>query len=392
MTSALMPAFAPFDITPDRGEGAYLYTVDGRRYLDFMAGVAVNALGHCHPHMVEALTRQGRKLWHCSNQYHGEEQETAARRLVENSFADAVFFCNSGSEAIESGIKLVRRYYNVKGEPDRYRIITMVNGFHGRTLGAISAGGQDKLISSFEPALDGFDRVPFGDPDEVRKAIGPQTAGILLEPVQGDGGIIVATPAYLRELRAIADEHDLLLFLDEVQTGMGRTGKLFAHEWADVTPDIMALGKGVGAGFPIGACLSTQNVNVFQPGVHGSTVGGNPLAMAVTNAILDVMLADGFVEHAREMGDLLRQRLGALVDAYPTVLCGVRGLGLMIGVECVVENEALLRKLIDKGILAMRGGGNIIRLLPPLIIEASHVNEAIGFFDEACAEMAKEAA
>ena len=305
MTSAVMATYDRFDIAFERGEGACLYSTDGRRFLDFGAGVAVNVLGHCHPHLSDALCAQAHRFWHCSNLYRIPDQERLAGRLAAASFADAAFFCNSGAEAIECGLKLVRKYHDIAGDPDRYRVITFVGAFHGRTLATIAAGGSEKYLEGFEPTVDGFDHVPFGDLDAVRGAIGPETAAILVEPVQGEGGIRAAAVDFLRGLREFADALGLLLFFDEVQCGIGRTGRLFAHDWFGVTPDVMALAKGLGGGFPVGACLATPRLaSAFGPGSHGSTFGGNPLAMAVGNAVLDVVLEDAFLTHVREMGEL----------------------------------------------------------------------------------------
>jgi len=385
--SALMPAFTPQPVSFSHGEGAYLWSNDGRRYLDFMAGVAVTALGHCHPQMVAALEEQGRKLWHCSNQYIIPTEERAARRIADMTFGDAVFFCSSGSEAIETGIKLIRRYFNDRGQPERYRILTMKQGFHGRTMAAISAGGQDRLIEGFAPALDGFDRVPFGDIDAVRSALTPKHAAVLLEPVQGEGGIRPVPEGYLEALRELADEKGILIFLDEVQTGFGRTGRSFAYKWSAMSPDLMALGKAIGAGFPIGACVATERVNVFRPGAHGSTMGGNPLAMAVTNAVIDVMEEPSFLANVDEMGARLRAGLQDLATRFPQLISEVRGRGLMIGLQCVIENERILNAARERGMLVMRGSGNVIRLLPPLIIGTEEVDLALEILEAVLAEL-----
>jgi acetylornithine/N-succinyldiaminopimelate aminotransferase len=383
---ALMPTYDRAPIALERGEGAYVYSTDNVRYLDFLAGIAVNALGHAHPRIVEALRDQAGKLWHCSNIFRIPGGDRLAQRLVDATFADSVFFCNSGAEAVECGLKTVRKYFDDQGQPDRYRVITCEGAFHGRTLATISAAGG-KNIKGFEPALDGFDHVPFGNLNEMRAAIRPDTAAILVEPVQGEGGIRVGDVDYLRGLREIADEFDLLLFFDEIQCGMGRTGKLFAHEWAGVKPDIVAVAKGLGGGFPIGACLTVEKAaKAMVPGTHGSTFGGNPLAMAVGNAVLDVMLEDGFMEHVQRIGMSLRRKLEALVKKYPKVLAEVRGMGLILGLKCVVENKALLAKLRDHHMLVASGSDNVIRLLPPLIIDESHIEEAIKTLDAACRE------
>ena len=387
--SALLPTYKPADLAFEKGEGAYLYATDGRRYLDFATGIAVNSLGHSHPRLVAALAEQGAKLWHCSNLYRIPGQERLAERLVANSFADYAFFCNSGAEAVECGIKMIRKYHDDTGHPERYRIICCTNGFHGRTMATISAGGQEKHVKGFDPLLDGFDHVAFGNLNELRAAIGPTTAGILIEPVQGEGGIVIADKQYFQGLRAAADEYGLLLFFDEVQTGMGRTGHLFAHEGLGMTPDIMALAKGLGGGFPVGACLATKSAAAgMTPGAHGSTFGGNPLAMAVANAVLDVMLEDGFLDRVVTTGKALQTRLQQIAARFPKVIAEVRGLGLMIGIECAVPNIELQAKLREKGLLTALAGGNVVRILPPLIIGEAEVREACAIIEGACAAIA----
>lgn len=387
--SALLPTYKPADLSFERGEGAYLYGSDGRRYLDFAAGIAVNSLGHSHPKLVAALAEQGAKLWHCSNLYRIPGQERLAGRLVANSFADRAFFCNSGAEAIECGIKMIRKYHDDTGNPGRYRIICCNNGFHGRTLATISAGGQEKHTKGFEPLVEGFDHVAFGNLNELRAAITVETAGILVEPVQGEGGIVTADPNYFRGLRAVADEFGLLLFFDEVQSGMGRTGKLFAYEWWDVAPDIMAVAKGLGGGFPIGACLATERAAVgLTAGTHGSTFGGNPLAMAVANAVMDVMLGPGFLDNVVQMGKRLRDRLTRIAAKYPKIVNEVRGLGLLVGLHCGVSNLELQAKLRQRGLLTATAGDNVVRILPPLIIGAKEADDACAILEETCAAWA----
>jgi len=393
VTSALMSNYDRLDIAFEHGEGPYLYATDGRRYLDFGAGIAVAALGHCHPHLVEVLREQADRLWHCSNLYRIPHQERLAERLVEASFADAAFFCNSGAEAIECGLKLVRKYHDAAGDPGRYRVITCAGGFHGRTLATIAAGGSPKHLAGFDPIVDGFDQVPFGNLNEVRATITGETAAILVEPIQGEGGINPAAADFLRGLRAAADEYSLLLFFDEVQCGLGRTGRLFAHEWADVTPDVMALAKGLGGGFPVGACLAAgKAARTLTPGSHGSTFGGNPLAMAVANAVLDVVLEDGFLEHVRTMGAAFRDKLAGLPGKYPRVLTEVRGVGLMLGLKCVVANAIVVRRLIDNGLLSVPAADNVVRLLPPLIVGEEEIDEAAEIIDRSCAILAETAA
>ena len=385
----LMPTYARAELAFERGEGVYLFDADGRRYLDFACGIGVTGLGHAHPHLVAALTEQAGKLWHASNLYRIAEQERLAERLVAHSFADTAFFCNSGAEAVECGLKLVRKHFDETGEGERYRVIACESAFHGRTLATIAAGGQPKHLQGFDPAVEGFDHVPFGNLNALRAAIGPETAAILVEPVQGEGGIHLGDRDYLRGLRAAADEYGLLLFFDEVQCGMGRTGRLFAHQWAEVAPDVMALAKALGGGFPIGACLATANAaNGMTAGTHGSTFGGNPLAMAVANAVLDVMLADGFLEGVERMGGVLRRRLEAIAAQFPGLVAEVRGLGLMLGVKVRAENRDVVARVRDNGLLTVAANDNIVRLLPPLIIDEGHVEEAAAILERSFTEIA----
>ncbi len=388
MIAAVMPTYARADLTFEKGEGAYIHDTDGRRYLDFGAGIAVTGLGHCHPHLVKALTEQAAKVWHTSNLYHIPGQERLAQRLVDNSFADSVFFTNSGGEAVECGLKMVRKYHAENDAPGRYRVITCEGAFHGRSLAAIAAGRQAKHTQGYEPLVDGFDQVPFGNLNELRAAIGPETAGILVEPVQGEGGIRPAAIDYLKGLRQTADEFGLVLMFDEVQCGMGRTGRLFAHEWAGIAPDVLASAKALGGGFPVGACLATEPLAAaMKAGSHGSTFGGNPLAMAVANAVLDVILADGFLEGVERIAGYLKGKLEALVAARPAVLVEVRGSGLMLGLKCVGENTALIAELIANGMLAIAAGDNVVRLVPPLIIEEAHVDKALAILEKSCAAL-----
>jgi acetylornithine/N-succinyldiaminopimelate aminotransferase len=388
-----MPTYNRADVSFERGEGVYLHATDGRRFLDFGSGIAVTALGHSHPHLVQALTDQAQKLWHTSNMFKIPGQDRLAERLVAASFADSVFFTNSGAEAVECGLKMVRKYQDDFGDPGRYRVITCRGSFHGRTLSTISAAGQEKHMKGFAPEVDGFDHVAFGNMNELRAAITGETAAILVEPVQGEGGMTPAPAEYLQALRVVADEYGLLLFFDEVQCGMGRTGKLFAHEWAGVTPDIVATAKGLGGGFPVGACLASEKAaRALTAGSHGSTFGGNPLAMAVGNAVLDVMLAPGFFDHVQRMGKLLRARLEELCRKHPAVLDSVRGLGLMVGLKCVVPNLEMVAALRDKGLLTVGAGDNVLRLLPPLIVEEKHIDEAVAIVDAVAAAWPKAAA
>lgn len=389
MAQAVMPSYGRTDIAFERGEGVYLFTADERKYLDFGAGVAVISLGHNHPHLVEALTRQASKVWHTSNLYHIPEQQRLAARLVENSFADTVFFCNSGAESVEASIKLMRKYQSANGNPERYRMISFEGSFHGRTLATISAGASDAHRAGFGPAVDGFDHVSFGNMNEVRDAVTAETAGIMVEPVQGEGGIMPADPRFLQDLRDLCDEAGLLLMFDEVQTGMGRTGRLWAYEWSGVAPDVMSSAKGLGGGFPIGACLATaEAAKGITAGTHGSTFGGNPLAASVGNAVLDVMLADGFFEHVNAMSGLIDAELKALANRHPVVIETTRGTGMMWGMKCVVPNMDLVTKAFEHGLLTVPAGDNVVRLLPPLVAEESHIREAIGILDTCCTELA----
>ena len=368
----------------ERGEGVWLTTETGERYLDFAAGIAVNSLGHAHPHLVEALKGQAEKLWHLSNLYDVPGQETLAKRLTEVTFADKVFFTNSGAEALECAIKTARRYQFTKGHPEKFHIITFEGAFHGRTLATIAAGGQEKYLEGFGPKTPGFDQVPFGDLDAVKAAITDTTAGILIEPVQGEGGIRPATNEFMRALRTLCDEHDLLLILDEVQSGVGRTGKLFAHEWSGIAPDIMAIAKGIGGGFPLGACLATDAAAYgMKAGTHGTTYGGNPLAMAVGNAVLDIILADGFLEHVRDVALVFRQGLAALKDRYPDVIEDIRGEGLMLGIKTRIPNTELVMAMRQEHLLAVSAGDNVIRLLPPLTTTAEEAREGLARIDRA---------
>ncbi len=394
-TSAVLPTYARADLAFERGEGAWLVATDGRRFLDFAAGIAVCAFGHAHPYLVKALTDQAGKVWHTSNMFRIPGQELLARRLVDATFADYAFFTNSGAEAVECAIKTARKYHSATGNPQRYRLITFEGAFHGRTLATIAAAGQKKLVEGFGPMMDGFDHVPFGDLAAVKAAIGPETAGILFEPIQGEGGINPIPDETLRAIRQLCDQHGILLVLDEVQCGMGRTGKLFAHEWAGVTPDIMATAKAIGGGFPLGACLATEKAAVgMNAGTHGSTYGGNPLAMAVGNAVMDLMLAPGFLDQVNDTANRLKQSLAMIVDSHPDLIEGIRGRGLMIGLKVndKIENKRLLGAMRDAGLIGVGGGENTIRLLPPLNITEEDVAEAARRLDAACAAVSAQVA
>lgn len=382
--SPLFDTFARAPIAFERGEGAWLITTDGRRVLDFSTGVAVNALGHAHPALVGAVTAQAEKLWHVSNLFRIPEQEKFAQTLVDNSFADKVFFCNSGAEAIECALKTARRYHFVEGHPERTRIITFAGAFHGRTLAALAATGNAKYLEGYGPVLEGFDQLDDFDLKAVEARIEPETAAILIEPIQGEGGIRLVPGPFLRGLRDLCDRHGLLLVFDEVQTGIGRTGKLFAYEWSGVAPDIMSSAKGLGGGFPVGACLATaEAAKGMTPGTHGSTFGGNPLAMAVGQAVLDVLLADGFLDEVARKGLYLKQRLASVVDSHPDLVDQVRGEGLLVGVRCKVPVAEVGAAMRDQDLLGVGAGENVIRLLPPLIVSDAEIDEGVRRFEAA---------
>jgi acetylornithine/N-succinyldiaminopimelate aminotransferase len=388
VTSHLLPTYARVDLAFERGEGVWLFATNGERYLDFTSGVAVNALGHAHPHLVAAVTAQAQKLWHVSNLYQAPEAERVAQRLCDASFADVVFFCNSGAEAMECTIKTARKYHAANGAPERYRIITFEGAFHGRTLATLAAGGQKKYLDGFGPVVEGFDHVPFGDLAATKAAVTPETAAILIEPIMGEGGVRVVEPAFLRALRELCDQKGLLLLFDEVQTGMGRTGALFAHQRVGVEPDIMGLAKALGGGFPVGACLARREAaKGMTAGTHGSTFGGNPLAMSVANAVLDVMLEPGFLDRVRRSALLFKQRLAEIKDRYPSIIAEVRGEGLLMGLRAAVPVGELVDALRAEKVIAVAAGDNVVRLLPPLIINEQEIAEGIDRLDRACARL-----
>ena len=396
-SSVLLPTYARAPIALERGEGAWAITSDGTRYLDFGAGIAVNSLGHAHPHLVEALTQQAQRIWHTSNLYTMPDGEKLARRLCEATFAERVFFTNSGAEANECAIKMARKYHAAKGHPERYRIVTFEGAFHGRTLATIAAGGQQKYIDGFGPKVDGFDQVPFDDEAALKAAIGPETAALMIEPIQGEGGLRLVPMRFLKRLRELCDEHGLMLVFDEIQTGVGRTGKFFAYELNGVAPDIMSIAKGIGGGFPMGACLATEEAaSGMTLGTHGTTFGGNPLAMAVGNAVLDVILAPGFLDHVQKTALRLRQSLAQLKDQHPQVIEEIRGEGLMLGLKLKTPNTDFVAQARAAGLLVVAAGDNVVRLLPPLIIGESDVAEAVARLDKAAgaveAELARPAA
>ena len=393
MTSHMMPAYARVDLAFERGEGVWLTATDGERYLDFASGVAVNALGHAHPHVVEAVSAQAAKVLHVSNLYRIPEGERLAARLCDASFADAVFFANSGAEAMEGAIKIARKYQSANGHPERYRIITFEGAFHGRTLATLAAAKNKKHMDGFGPMLEGFDQVPLGDIEAVKKAIGPETGAILVELIQGEGGVRSAPPQFFKALRELCDRHGLLLVFDEVQTGIGRLGELFGYQKYGVTPDVMALAKGLGAGFPIGACLATaEAAKGITAGTHGSTFGGNPLAMAAGNAVLDVVLAPGFLDRVRQAALFFKQRLAEMKDRHSGVIAEVRGEGLLLGLRTVMPNGEVVDALRAEKLLAVAAGDNVVRLVPPLIVSDQEIAEAVHRLDRACTALERAAA
>ncbi len=390
--SPVLPTYARADIAIDHGQGVYAYDQRGNKYLDFGCGIGVNNLGFCHPELVKALTEQATKVWHTSNIYRIPEQERLAARLAENTFADTMFFTNSGAEAVECAIKMARKYHYETGNPERYRIITFEGCFHGRTLATIAASGQEKLTEGFGPLMDGFDQAPFyRDMTKVEKAITHNTAAILIEPVIGEGGIKPLSGDNMQILRELCDKHGILLIFDEVQCGMGRTGKLFAYQHSSIKPDILSTAKGIGGGFPLGACLATEKVGrCMTTGSHGSTYGGNPLAMAVGNKVLDLMLADGFFDKVEKMSYELRKGLMTLRNKYPEVIELVRGVGLMLGLKLKTEPPVFVKKAMAHGLLVIAAADNTVRILPPLIIEEAHISEALEKLENICAEIKKE--
>lgn len=374
----LYDTFTRIGLRFERGNGVWLISDSGERYLDFTSGIAVNALGHSHPRLVHAIKTQAEKMWHISNLFQSPEQERLAQRLCVNSFADKVFFCNSGAEALECAIKTARRFHYVNGHPERYEIITFEGAFHGRTLATLAAGGQEKYLTGFGPKADGFVQVPFNDEAALRAAINEHTAAILIEPIQGESGLRTVPKEFMVLLRQLCDENGLLFLVDEVQTGMGRTGKLFAYEWSDIVPDVMSLAKGLGGGFPIGACLATRNAaKGMTAGTHGSTFGGNLLAMAAANAVLDIMLEDGFFAHVNAVANLFKQGLASIIDRFPDVVNSIRGIGLLTGLKCVVPNGEVIAAFRDEKLLSVSAGNNVVRLLPPLNVTEEEIRDGL---------------
>jgi len=386
---SVMGNYARYDVAFESGTGAWLTTTDGRRVLDFGAGIAVSALGHAHPRLVAALTEQAGKLWHTSNLYRVPGQERVADLLVANTFADAVMFCNTGLEANEAAMKMARKVFHDAGASERDRFIVTQGAFHGRSFASMAAGGNPKHLTGFGTPMDAFDRVAFGNLNEARQAVGERTCAVVLEPIQGEGGIRPAPEGYLQGLREMCDEFGLLLILDEIQTGMGRTGTLFAHEQAGITPDILTVAKGLGGGFPVAALLATERcAAVFTPGSHGTTFGGNPMAMAVAEAVLTEILAPGFLARVTRVGETLGRGLADMARAFPSVLEGARGHGLMWGLKCRVPNGDLVAACLAQDLLLVPAGDNVVRVLPPLIIDSVEVDAALTKLRAACETLA----
>ena len=391
MFPAVLPTYNRADVAFVRGEGSYLFAEDGKRYLDFGSGVAVNAFGHAHPRLIAALTEQAGKVWHTSNLYRVPGQEALAGKLVANSFADTVFFTNSGTEAIELSIKMARRFHFVGGRPERFHIVTFEGAFHGRTLGAIAAGGNPKYLEGFGPKMEGFDQVPLNDLKATEAAISEKTAAILIEPIQGEGGMRTAEPDFLRALRRLCDEKGLLLIFDEIQTGAGRTGRFFAHDWVGVTPDILAAAKGIGGGFPLGAVLATaEAAKGMTAGTHGSTYGGNPLGMAVGNEAVAMLLEPGFLDHVNAVANYLRQQLARLVAAHPDVFAEVRGQGLLLGLKLKAPVGDFVEAARAQGLLTVAAGENVVRVLPPLNVSEAQLREGVAMLEKAAAALEKQ--
>ncbi len=388
MFPALLPTYNRTDVAFVRGEGSYLFAEDGKRYLDFGAGIAVNAFGYANPALIKALTEQAGKLWHTSNLYRVPGQESLSQKLVASTFADTVFFTNSGTEAIELAIKMARRHHFVNGQPDRFHIVSFEGAFHGRTMAAINAGGNEKYLEGFGPRMAGFDQVPLGDLDALKKIVGPHTAALIIEPLQGEGGVRPVAPEFLRALRKLCDDTGMLLIFDEIQTGVGRTGKLFAYEWLGLEPDIMTVAKGIGGGFPLGAVLATaEAADGMTVGTHGTTYGGNPLAMAVGNAAIDLALAPGFLDHVNKVANYLHQQLGALVAGHPDLFEGVRGQGLMIGLKMKTPSAEFLAAARANGLIVLPAGDNVVRLLPPLTLSEDEAREGMELLSKTASQL-----
>jgi acetylornithine/N-succinyldiaminopimelate aminotransferase len=385
---ALLPTYNRTDIAFVRGEGSYLFAEDGKRYLDFGAGIAVNAFGHANPRMLKALTDQACKLWHTSNLYRVPGQESLSKKLVANTFADTCFFVNSGTEAIELAIKMARRYHFANGHPERFHIISFEGAFHGRTYAAINAGGNEKYLEGFGPRMPGFLQLPAGNLETVKKAIGPETAAILIEPLQGESGVRVMAPEFLKGLRRLCDAQGLLLIFDEIQTGLGRTGRFFAYENLDIAPDIMTVAKALGGGFPVGAVLATaEAAKGMTVGTHGTTYGGNPLAMAVGNEAIDMILEPGFLDHVRKVAGWLHQQLSGLTASHPGVFESVRGVGLMVGLKMKIDASAFIALARANGLIVLPAGDNVVRMLPPLTLSEAEAREGIELLNKTASEI-----
>src|SRR5476651_1312206 len=390
MIPALLPNYNRADLAFERGEGAWLWTTDGRRFLDFGSGLATTSLGHGHKALADAIGAQAHKLMHVSNLYRIPEAERLAARLVDATFADTVFFCNSGAEANEGMIKMMRRAMADTGKPERFRFICFEGAFHGLTLATLAATGNAHYLEGFGPVVEGFDHVPFNNMNAVRDAIGPATCGIIVEPIQGEGGVRPADMQFLRDLRAVCDEYGIILGMDEVQSGMGRTGKLFAHEWSGITPDVMSSAKGIGGGFPLGAVLAKEQfAKALVPGTHGTTYGGNPLACAAGNAVLDVMLAPGFLQDVQRKGNKLRAELDKIAREFPTVFVDARGMGLLLGMKAAIPVGQVQAACVAEGLMAITAGDNVLRLAPPLVVTESDLDQAVVML---CAAATKVAA
>ncbi|MCY4459955.1 MAG: aspartate aminotransferase family protein [Albidovulum sp.] len=390
MIAPVMPTYSRVDLAFENGEGCWLFTEDGEKYLDCGAGIAVASLGHAHPDLVETLKAQAEKLWHTSNLYRVPNQERLASLLVEKSFADTVFFGNSGTEATELSVKIARRYWHSAGQPRRNNVITLEGSFHGRTIAMISAAGSKKLTEGFEPLAPGFIQIPGGSIEAAAAAVDENTAAIMVEPILGEGGIVPLDDGYLKSLRELCDRSGILLILDEIQCGIGRTGRLFAHEWAGIEPDIMAIAKGIGGGFPLGACLSTEKAAVgMTAGTHGSTFGGNPLGCAVGARVLDIVSEPEFLEGVGRRAGFFRQRLEGLVDGHPDIFSEVRGYGLMLGIKCRVPNGEFIDAALEQNLLTIAAGDNVVRLLPPLIMSQEEMADAVDRMERAASSLSR---
>jgi acetylornithine/N-succinyldiaminopimelate aminotransferase len=391
MIASVLPTYSRAPLTFVSGAGSWVTEADGRRFLDLGAGIAVNALGHAHPALVDALTTQAQALWHVSNLYNIPAQQKLADMLVDQTFADTVFFTNSGTEACELAVKMARKYWYDKGQPDRSQIIAFTGSFHGRSSAGIAAAGSEKMTKGFGPLLPGFTHLDFGDHDALQAAVSDKIAAIILEPVQGEGGIRPLPDACLKGLRDLCDQHGILLILDEVQCGMGRTGKLFAHEWAGITPDIMMVAKGIGGGFPLGAVLATENAaSGMTAGTHGSTYGGNPLACAVGARVMEIIATPDFLAEVNRKASLFRQKLEGLVASHPDVFTAVRGSGLMLGLCCKATNSDVVKAGYDAGVLTVPAADNVVRILPPLTISDDEISQAVQRLDQAATNLAAE--